>query len=131
MHNFDNYDNGEDTSYSRQKMNEYRNFQTPFDQAEQYYIDSGQAQNDQELEQKTMEEGENYAKMYCSVMKLQKEREGFMSVGKKMRQLSIEEQDFLFQKIEDLEGEYIENSDNTENNEIKFESNIKAEDLPF
>ena len=124
-------DEGRDTIEAQRKMQEYIDFSTPSDIAEQHYIDSGQAQKDQEWEQKRMEEGENYAKMYCSVMALQKEREKLLSAGKKMRQLSPEEQDFLFQKIEDLEEGYLENSDDTENNEIKFESDIKPEDLPF
>lgn len=124
-------DEGGDTIEAQRKMQEYIDFRTPSDIAEQHYINSDKAQKGQEWEKKIMEEGEKYAKMYCSVMELQKEREDLLSAGKKMRQLSIEEQDFLFQKIEDLEEVYIETSNDTESNEIKFESDIKAEDLPF
>jgi len=137
-------DEGLDTQESKRKMNEYMNFQTPGDQAEQYYIDSGQADEDYKREQ----EGIKYANMYCSVLDILKERFKLKKENKEMRLLSLDEQEYLFQIIEDLDttGEFSDFEEPKKNIEFKsddknnvfspvlptqYESDIKPEDLPF
>ena len=136
-------DEGLDTPKSKKKMSEYMNFQTPSDIAEEHYINSGQADADYEDQKKMMEEGEVYGKMFSTVIELRDERNTCLKQKKEMRLLSFEEQDFLFQMIEDLEYENIPFFSNSKEVSIdkkkqenpvlsiQYESDIKPEDLPF